>query len=119
MKKTAVIERGLCTFHEKAWRAVSAGAVGVIFVNSEDELYQPSSSSQAAGSTPIPILCVKKSDGALLADGMTVAMRFSSEFSNSATPLASASPPAADIQHVTSGSQSKQPTARQRVLMGR
>ena len=114
----AVIERGLCTFFEKASRAVSAGAVGVIFVNSEDELYQPSSSSQAAGSTPIPILCVKKSDGALLADGMTVAMRFSSEFSNSATPLASASPPAADIQHVASGSQSKQPTARQRVLMG-
>ena len=39
--RIALIERGLCTFQEKAARAMGAGAIGIIFANSEDELYQP------------------------------------------------------------------------------
>ena len=39
--RIALIERGLCTFQEKAKRALNAGAIGIIFANSEDQLYQP------------------------------------------------------------------------------
>jgi hypothetical protein len=41
VKMPGLIERGLCTFQEKAARAMGAGAIGIIFANSEDELYQP------------------------------------------------------------------------------
>ena len=115
--RIAIIERGLCTFQEKAIRAYKAGAIGIIFVNTNEELYQPvSAAEQGQDSTPIPMLCVKKSDGAMLTDGMEVGLLFSDKpppsaaVSPSNRSLAShlmADPPAA--QHLT---------ARQRVLAG-
>ena len=35
--KVALIDRGVCTFAEKAERAVAAGAIGVIFANNDSE----------------------------------------------------------------------------------
>jgi hypothetical protein len=34
-------ERGVITLQEKASRAFAAGAIGIVFANSEDKLYQP------------------------------------------------------------------------------
>ena len=34
-------ERGIVSFQVKAVRAFAAGAIGVVFANDEDELYQP------------------------------------------------------------------------------
>ena len=69
--KVAVVDRGGCTFTEKALRCAQAGAAGVLFVNSEDNMYQPEA-SRAHGpvEVPIPVLCVGKADGAALADGL-------------------------------------------------
>ena len=39
--RIALIERGIVSFQVKAVRAFAAGAIGVVFANDEDELYQP------------------------------------------------------------------------------
>jgi hypothetical protein len=39
--RIALIERGIVSFQVKAVRAFAAGAIGIVFANDEDELYQP------------------------------------------------------------------------------
>ena len=55
----AVIGRGVVPFLEKVRRAQAAGAVGVIIVNSEDELLPIR--DDEAGDITIPIVCVASS----------------------------------------------------------
>ncbi len=114
--RIVLIERGLCTFQEKAVRAYTAGAIGIIFINTEDEVYQPeSAATQLQNSTPIPMLCVKKSVGAQLADGVEVAMCFSEK-----SPSVAISPSNRSLASHQAADHfvPQQLTARQRVLVG-
>ena len=132
--RIALIERGLCTFQEKAARAMGAGAIGIIFANSEDELYQPTvgplnrfsvllllqlclfrltseypaQAKQTKDTTPIPILCIKKSDAAMLTDGMPVEMIFKDQ----------RQPSVSNSHHAAHAASAQNLTAKQRVLQG-
>ena len=121
--RIALIERGSCTFQNKAVRAFNAGAIGIIFANYDDELYQPCALPHPDNhthpdnhnhptlmpATPIPMLCVAKRDAAMLADGMIVGMHFT-------RPAASIAGRAAHVP--VDGAASPQRTARQHVLTG-
>ena len=65
----AIVQRGLCTFLDKARRVQEAGGVGVIFVNSAETLFVPhGTDDDPGGDIRIPAVCLRKKDGeALLA----------------------------------------------------
>jgi hypothetical protein len=132
--RIALIERGLCTFQEKAKRALNAGAIGIIFANSEDQLYQPcvsvsftcyscggfhllrpnsacpAQTKQHKDVTPIPMLCIRQSDAVILTDGMAAEMIFKdSRLDGSRQPSSHQAAHATSPQHVT---------AKQRVFQG-
>lgn len=59
----ALIYRGACPFTEKAMRAQAAGAVGVVFINSDDQETHPAppegvDQGNAALSLTIPCVCI-------------------------------------------------------------
>ena len=65
--KIAIIDRGNCTFGEKAKNAQAAGAVGVIIVNNAaNPSHQPPTPAGGDASVTIPILGMSLEDGALL-----------------------------------------------------
>eukprot|EP01046_Picozoa_sp_COSAG06_P017907 COSAG06_NODE_1231_length_10153_cov_60.823623_8_plen_312_part_00 len=81
----AIVQRGLCTFLDKARRVQEAGGVGVIFVNSAETLFVPhGTDDDPGGDIRIPAVCLRKKDGeALLAiaslghqGAANIAMRF-------------------------------------------
>ena len=65
--------RGACPFTEKVLRLVHCGVVGVVFVNSKDELTVPADPDEACAAVGnLPVLLVKSSIGALLRDGVAL-----------------------------------------------
>ena len=61
------LQRGVCPFVDKALRAQEAGAVGVIFINSTDEVFVPMRSNTAADdAVVIPCVCISRADFPLL-----------------------------------------------------
>lgn len=69
----AVMGRGVCTFTEKAERAVRAGAAGVIFVNHEDRLFDVIGD---AADINIPVIAVARVGADKIPDGAVVALSF-------------------------------------------
>ena len=65
-----VVQRGVCTFLDKARRVQEAGGVGVLFVNSAETLFVPhGTDDDPGGDVWIPAVCMRKGDGeALLAE---------------------------------------------------
>lgn len=63
--KIAMIDRGVCEFGEKAYKAQLRGAIGVIIVNYEDQLL-----SMAPGvigsNVDIPVIMITQSDGEII-----------------------------------------------------
>ena len=55
----AVTRRGSCTFVEKARRAMSAGAIALVIINTDDEIFMPG--SDAADDITIPVVMVPSS----------------------------------------------------------
>ncbi len=63
--KIALVDRGSCTFHEKALNAQNAGAIGMILANNQSGSppYMPASNFPEV---TIPVLGISKADGATL-----------------------------------------------------
>ncbi|WP_054707284.1 M20/M25/M40 family metallo-hydrolase [Bacillus sp. JCM 19041] len=72
--KIAVISRGNTTFAEKATNAVAAGAVGVIIYNNIDSLV-PLNPNLAGTEIKVPVVGVKKEDGARLLEQSEVTLQ--------------------------------------------
>eukprot|EP01043_Picozoa_sp_COSAG02_P016056 COSAG02_NODE_699_length_18369_cov_9.690203_12_plen_1083_part_00 len=58
----AVIERGTCSFVQKARRAQAAGAIGVLFVNTDEELFIIGG-DDGDDDIELPVVMVRASDG--------------------------------------------------------
>eukprot|EP01043_Picozoa_sp_COSAG02_P008568 COSAG02_NODE_276_length_26189_cov_810.678191_13_plen_1077_part_00 len=58
----AVIERGTCSFVQKACRAQAAGAIGVLFVNTDEELFVIGG-DEGDDDIVLPVVMVRASDG--------------------------------------------------------
>jgi hypothetical protein len=75
----AVVVRGECSFCEKAARVQAAGAVAIVFVNTDEELFSvaPGEDEQELAETILlPLVLVRQSDGAaLLAPTASLASR--------------------------------------------
>ncbi|KAJ2297954.1 hypothetical protein IWW54_006709, partial [Coemansia sp. RSA 2705] len=63
--KIIMVQRGNCTFVEKAENAQGAGAAGVLVYNSADELMSPTSVSP---NVTIPLVIIKGDDGRFILD---------------------------------------------------
>ena len=62
-----LIERGACSFGDKANAAQAAGALGVIFVDiGEEDLVAPQHNLELDGDITIPAVCISEADGARL-----------------------------------------------------
>ena len=68
----AVAHRGCCSFDEKVARVAAAGAVALVVVNTDDELFTPGGEDMDAWT--IPVVGVTSSDGARLASATTATL---------------------------------------------
>ena len=67
--KVAVARRGGCSFVEKTKRAIAAGALALVIVNTEDRLFTPSAGDGQYASE-IPVIMIRaKDEEALLSSG--------------------------------------------------
>lgn len=75
----AVVVRGECSFCEKAARVQAAGAVAIVFVNTDEELFSVApgdEEEELAETILLPLVLVRQSDGAaLLAPTASLASR--------------------------------------------
>ena len=63
----AVMKRGEISFTDKARKAAAAGAIALIVVNTEDHAFVPDTTpGEGAEDIAIPVVCVRRSDGAAL-----------------------------------------------------
>jgi aminopeptidase YwaD len=68
----AVAHRGRCSFDEKVARVATAGAVALVVVNTDDELFTPGGEDMDAWT--IPVVGVTSSDGVRLASAATATL---------------------------------------------
>ncbi|ORX74870.1 subtilisin-like protein [Linderina pennispora] len=66
--KVALVQRGNCTFNEKAVNAQAAGAVGVIIYNNVVGMFSPSVTDETV---EIPLVLISKDDGAYAVSALT------------------------------------------------
>lgn len=75
----AVVVRGACSFCEKAARVQAAGAVAIVFVNTDEELFAVApgeDEDELAETVLLPIVLLRQRDGApLLAPAASIAAR--------------------------------------------
>lgn len=76
----ALVDRGVVPFAEKAERAAAAGAVALIVVNTEENLF----SNMGVEDSPIPVLMARKSAGEALASGAELALTVESAAASAA-----------------------------------
>ena len=66
----AIIKRGGCSFVEKARRAMAAGAIAVVIVNTDDGLIEPG--VDGSNDINIPVMLVAASSGEEIDNGVEV-----------------------------------------------
>ena len=68
----AIIKRGGCSFVEKARRAMAAGAIAVVIVNTDDGLMEPGDPNNEGRDISIPVVLVAASSGEEIDNGVEV-----------------------------------------------
>ena len=68
----AIIKRGGCSFVEKARRAMAAGAIAVVIVNTDDGLREPGDPDNEGRDISIPVVSVAASSGEEIDNGVEV-----------------------------------------------
>jgi hypothetical protein len=69
--KIVIVGRGSVPFAEKARRVAAAGGVGMVVLNSSDELFICTGTAE---DVRMPVVCVGQADGSRLVDGVRVSL---------------------------------------------